>query len=333
MEHDQNFPLIRMILLILCAAFFSAAETSLFSLSRFQLRQIKQRTPKIFYKIRHLLDRPAALVATVLLGNECANVLSSSLMANYYEKLALPSYAVIAINLATVIPLILLFGEITPKIIAAKANIKTAQKLLPALWIFYKLSLPIRFVLESIVNVFTKALRIKSKPRDNLKEEDFLILLEEGKNKGAIESAEQELIENIFEIDDDKALEISTPLRECLLIQQEEEIHGALEKLKKNFHPRVPVYGSSTENIVGILYAKDALKYLNREEEGVTVKNIMKDPLFVAANMKVEVLFKRLRQLKTHIAIIQDKNQKPIAVVTMEDILEQMFGELWEETE
>ena len=332
MDHSQNFPLIRVILLLLCAAFFSAAETSLFSLSRFQLRQIKQKTPKSFLKIRYLLDRPAALVATVLLGNECANVLTSNLLANYYETMAIPSYAVIAINLATVIPLILLFGEITPKVIGAKANIKTAQKLLPLLWIFYKISLPIRFLLESIVNIFTKILRMKHRPKDQLKEEDFLILLEDGKNKGAIESAEQELIENIFEIDDDKALEISTPLKECLLLDQEEDIHSAIEKLKKNFSPRVPVYALNSENIVGILYAKDALKYLNRDKEGVSVKNLMKDPLFIEANMKVEVLFKRLRQLKTHIAVIQDKANKPVAIVTMEDILEQMFGELWDET-
>jgi len=332
METSISFPLFKVIFLVFSAAFFSAAETSLFSLSRFQLRQIKQKSPKSFQRIRYLLDRPAALVATILLGNECANVLTSNLLAHYYESTQLPTALVALINLATVIPLILIFGEITPKIIGAKSNVKVALYLLPLLWIFYKISLPIRFIFENIVHFFTKGIKQKHSHHGNIKEEDFLFLLEEGKNKGAIESAEQELIENIFDIDDDKIIEIATPIKDCTTIQQNESIQIVLEKLKQNFSPRIPVLDESSKKIVGILYAKDALKFLDREDEGVFVKNLMKEPLFVESTMKVEVLFKRFRQLKVHIAIIEDKNGTSIAVVTMEDILEQMFGELWEDS-
>lgn len=332
METSTEFPLLKVIALILFAAFFAAAETSLFSLSRFQLRQIKQRAPKAFHRIRYMLDRPAALVATLLLGNECVNMLTSNLLASYYEKSGLPSFLVALINIATVMPLILIFGEVTPKVIAAKSNIKVSQMIMPPFWLFYKMSLPFRFIIENIVNLFTFWLKAKHPGTTNIKEEDFLILLEEGKNKGDIESAEQELIENIFDMDDDNVLEIATPLKECVTVHEDAPIKTALELIRKNFSARMPVIGANG-HVVGILYAKDILKFLERDEEGLQIKNMMKDPLCVESTMKVEALFRRLRQMKIHIAIVEDKSGKSLAMVTMEDVLEQMFGELWEDSE
>jgi putative hemolysin len=320
-----------MVLLVSVAAFFSASETALFSLSRFQLRQLKQKSPEKFARVRYLLDRPAALVATVLLGNELANVLTSHLLANFYESLEFSSLAVTAINLLTVMPVIMIFGEITPKVIGAKANMTMAQATLTPLWWFYKASFPIRFLLESSVEFLTKGLRRRHPlPEDNIKEEDIRQLLEDGKKKGAIHSMEQDIIENLFEIDDDRVIEIATPLRDCLVVHPDESPKSIIEKLNRNFHSRIPVSTEKGE-ILGILYAKDLLNYLNRDETEMKVRDLMKEALFVEASTKVEVLFRRFRQMKRHIAIVEDKNATAIGVITMEDLLEQMFGELWEE--
>lgn len=314
------------------AAFFSASETAFFSLSRFQLRQLKQKNPDRFEKIRYLLDRPAALVATVLLGNELTNVLISSIFASYYESLNLSPLWITALNLITVMPIIMIFGEITPKVMGAKANLAVANLFLPPLWIFYRVSFPVRFFLENTVELLTRPIRRQQPKReDNIKEEDIRILLEDGKKKGAIHSIEQDIIENLFEIDDDKVIELATPLRDCLVVRQDDSPKMVIERLNRDFYARIPVRGDQPDQIIGILYAKDLLNYITRDEQEMKIRSLMKEPLFVDSNMKAEVLFRRFRQLKRHIAIVKDKSGKAVAVITMEDILEQMFGELWSE--
>jgi len=316
--------------LVTIAAFFSASETAFFSLSRFQLRQLKQKNPDRHQKIRFLLDRPAALVATVLLGNELTNVLISNLIASYYEDLELSALWVTVLNIATVMPIIMIFGEITPKVMGAKANLTVANFCLPGLWWFYRLSFPVRFFLETTVEFLTRPLRRRQPIReDHIKEDDIRLLLEDGKKKGAIHSVEQDIIENLFEIDDDKVIELATPLRDCLVVSAEDSPKMVIERINRNFFARIPVRGDRPDEIVGILYAKDLLNFITRDEQEMKIRSLMKEPFFVESGMKAETLFRRFRQMKRHIAIVQDTKGIAIAVITMEDILEQMFGELW----
>ncbi|NUM89212.1 MAG: DUF21 domain-containing protein [Bdellovibrionales bacterium] len=280
------FPLGRILLLVACSAFFSAAETSLFSLSRFHLRQWKGKNPKSFHQVRHLLDRPAALVATALLGNELANVFISHIMANYWETTALPSGWVTLLNLCTVVPLIVFFGEITPKVVAAKAPYGTGQFVVNPLWLFYKFSFPIRFLIENVVEILTRSLRKRHPVDDQIDEEDFLHLVEEGKHKGAIHSSEQELIENVFDLDDDRAMDLATPLQEFFTAKNEDTAGSVIERLKKNFTPRIPVLENG--RVTGILYAKDLLNHLTKDQANVPVRQLAKPPLFVEPGMKAE---------------------------------------------
>lgn len=333
MTSAGSYPILILLALLACSAFFSASETALFSLSRFQLRQLKDKHALIFARIRYLLDRPAALVATTLLGNELTNVAISHILANFYDG-HFPSPAMAAlVNICTAVPLILVFGEITPKIIAAKTNMSTALFVTPIVWLFYKVSLPLRWIFETVVDLLTISIRRSSPEQAQLKEEDFLQLLEEGKLKGAIEESEQELIENVFGIDDDKVLELSTPLYELFTVREDTPVAVILDKIRQNFFARIPVLNAQGAKVIGILYAKDLLKYIGRESDDASVRLLMKEPLVVDSNMKAEALFRRFRQLKVHIAIIENKQGRALAAITMEDILEQMFGELWEEDE
>lgn len=327
----DSFPLLPAFVLLAISAFFSGTETALFSLSRFQLRQLRQEHADRFERVRFLLDRPAALVATALLGNELANVLLSHLTTRFYESLALRAWQVTLVNLATVIPITLVLGEITPKVIGAKANISFLSVCLSPFWWFYRLSFPLRFLLEHTVNLLTRPLRRRApKKEEMVKEEDIRLLLDEGKKKGAIHSMEQDIIENLFEIDDDKVIELATPLRDCMTVNLEDTPKAVIERLKRRFHARIPVLGDAADQVVGILYAKDLLNYINRDEQEMCVRDLMKDPLTVDPGMKAEVLFRRFRQLKRHIAVIEDRGGRCLGVITMEDLLEQMFGELWE---
>lgn len=319
-------------MLVVISAFFSGTETALFSLSRFQLRQLRQASADRFLRVRFLLDRPAALVATALLGNELSNVLLSHFTAMFYEGLQLNAWQVTLLNLLTVMPIIVILGEITPKVIGAKANIIVLRFCLAPFWWFYRVSFPVRFLLENLVNFLTKPIRKRvPKKEETVKEEDILLLLDEGKKKGTIHSVEQDIIENLFEIDDDKVLDLATPLHEFFSVRPDDTPKAVIERLKRQFFARIPVIGDQPNKVVGILYAKDLLNYINRDESEMRVRALMKEPLVVEPQVKAEVLFRRFRQLKRHIAVIEDKQGRALAVITMEDILEQMFGELWEE--
>jgi putative hemolysin len=203
---------------------------------------------------------------------------------------------------------------------------------LPLFWWFYKLSFPVRFLLEYTVNFLTRPIRRRQpKKEETVKEEDILLLLDEGKKKGAIHSVEQDIIENLFEIDDDKVIELATPLHEFFTVRADDTPQQVIDRLKKRFFSRIPVVGDEPSLVVGILYAKDLLNYINRDEsEEMLVRDLMKEPLVVEPKLKAEVLFRRFRQLKRHIAVIEGKDGRALGVITMEDILEQMFGELWE---
>lgn len=317
-------------LLVMSSATFSASETALFSLSRFQLKQFKLKSPKQFLQIQYLLDRPAALVATILIGNECANVMISHLLAVFFDHTFQGKVLLVTVlNILTVTPIIFIFGEITPRIIAARNNASIIPYLLPVIHFAYKIVLPVRWFIEVLVNRLTLNLRHGADRNKSLDQDDFLHLVEDIKNKGAIEKSEQDLIENVFDIDDDNALELATPLREFLTVVDSDSVYDAIQKLKQSYSPRIPVLNEKKE-VVGILYAKDLLKHIERPSDEILVTHIMKSPLAVPAEMKAEALFKRFRQLKVHIAIVEDKTGMPLGIVTMEDILEQLFGELWE---
>jgi len=327
----DSFPFIPALSLVVVSAFFSGTETALFSLSRFHLRQLRQSNVERFARIRFLLDRPAALVATALLGNELSNVLLSHYTAKFYEGMNLSEWQVTALNLVTVMPIIVIAGEITPKVIGAKANLTVLKFCLPSFWWFYRLSFPVRFLLENIVNFLTRPIRRGQPVKDEtVKEEDILLLLDEGKKKGTIHSVEQDIIENLFEIDDDSVLDLATPIHEFFSVRVDDTPQAVIERLKRQFFARIPVISDDPQRIVGILYAKDLLNHINRGDNDTQVRALMKDPLVVEPTMKAEVLFRRFRQMKRHIAVIEDKQGRALAVITMEDILEQMFGELWE---
>ncbi|MGZ3712283.1 MAG: hemolysin family protein [Bdellovibrionota bacterium] len=329
----DNFPLLPAVFLITLCAFFSASETAFFSLTRFQLRQLKQKNPEVFYRIRHLLDNPSAFVATVLLGNELANVFISNLLASFYQDMHLKPLVITIVNLVTVLPIILIFGEITPKVIGAKANTSVATLFITPFWWFYRVVFPVRFFIEHAVELMTRRLRKRHPQNDEpINEDDIRDLLEDGKKKGAIHSVEQDIIENLFEIDDDKVIDLATPLQDCFTVRQDDSPKRVIDKLNDKFYARIPVVDDDrTKKVVGVLYAKDLLNYINRDEQEMTVRDLMKEPLVVEPQMKAETLFRRFRQLKRHIAVIENKSGTSLAVITMEDILEQMFGELWVE--
>jgi putative hemolysin len=141
----MDFPFFAVALLLSISALFSLAETSFFSLSKVNLKELETKSPLVFARIKHMLDHPSRLVATALIGNECANVLISNILAQFYNRHFDSWTLITAVNLFTVLPMIVIFGEITPKVIAAQKSVAMAKFTSPFVWISYKLFFPLRF--------------------------------------------------------------------------------------------------------------------------------------------------------------------------------------------
>lgn len=344
--------------LIFFSAYMSASEIALFSLSRFQLRFLKEHFRSDYRRIKNLLADPGGLLITILVVNEILNVTLSSLIAKSVARSQhiflypltstipfisnIPTWALeTIIGICITAPLLLLFCEITPKVIAAKINQLIAPLTVRFLNSLYKFFKPIRFVLKKVIQGVSSLAEDqnlgKTSDHENtsiLKESDFLLIVEEGRKEGAIQQTEFELIKNVFELDNRTVQEVSTTLNQVLTIPFQSTVDQALATMRNQKFSRIPVSGVNRKEIVGVLYAKDLLRSkLHSESVRARVESLMKKPLFVKSSMRLNVLFRKFKRYKTHMAIVKNEADEVSGVITMNDILDSLFEDLFTDEE
>ncbi|MCM0605346.1 MAG: DUF21 domain-containing protein [Xanthomonadaceae bacterium] len=326
------------IILISISGFLSGSEVALFSLSRFQLRTLKDKYKSAHRKVRELLSDPPGLLLSLLLTNELVNITLSAIIAEnvahrwtMHESI-LPmtlaaSYPIWFIQLAEGVlitgPIVLLLCEMTPKALGAKLNFLVAPLVTHPLYSLYQFMKPLRWML------FPKRDSAPSKKEKHvIREDEFLTLVEQGHEEGSIEKAELELIKNVFELDDTTVSEISIPIAKTFTLSSEITLGEAVQQILNSSYSRIPVV--SGKDIVGIVYKKDLL--LNPEFQTSSKQPItgwMRSPLTVAPDMQINTLFRQLRQSKTHMAVVKDVSQnKTIGIVTMKDVLTELFEDI-----
>lgn len=334
-------------LLVLVSSFVASSEIALFSLTRFQLRSLKERFRTQHRQIKRLLSDPGGLLLTLLVTNEVVNVWLSTLIAGAVERsmgdqpaLGLPPWAVHTL-LATLItaPIVLLFCEVTPKTIAARANQLLAPLAVGPLTLVYDAYKPIRWFLNRVMRSAARAAgRVqpeKSASTDSrpiLREREFMDMIEEGHREGAIRAEELELIRNVFELDDRTVADVLTPISQVFSIPQNTTLRNALAQLRGRKWSRIPVTGRARDHVVGTLYAKDLL-YTKLEIEDLAdspVSNLMRRPLTVSATLRLNALFRKMKQNKTHMAVVEGSPGVAFGVVTMDDVLDALFEDLLE---
>lgn len=336
--------------LISVSAFLSLSEVGLFSLSRFQLRSLKEHPQSGLYrKIKRLLGDPGGLLISILVLNEMINILLSAIIAGAVSRSGLadippltriPSW-IIDSFLGTLItaPIVLFACEVTPKIVGAKASPLVATVSAGPMNFLYDALKPVRWALSRLVSMIAKRVGSASpsshaekseggKEQPILKESDFLSMLEEGHKEGAILESEMELIRKVFELDDTTAEEICTPISEVHTLPAQTLIKTALLDIREKRHSRIPLLGAN-RRVAGVLFSKDLLRAkLDPELLGVSVSAVMRRPLFVRPDLRVSALFRKFKQERTHLAVVQTATGETIGVVTMSDVLESLFGEI-----
>lgn len=354
MIHLSEFKIAALFFLIALSAFSSSSETAFFSLNRFQLRRIKERYQNAFERIQTLLGRPSRLLVLILLINELMSLSVSTLITELVDKNAptlmslMPGlfsegnpraqWILTAVaSLVITLPLVLIFGEITPKVIAAKMNRFVAILNSWPLMVLYKFFHPLLWSFDQVIGFFLRHLKSQgrdylSKTMTVLSEEDFMILMEEGHREGTVKPDEKKLIQNVLEFDDSTVSDVMTPIQQSFCISSQSTVAEVLPEIRSQKYSRIPAYLKQRRKIVGILYVKDLLAlHRHPQMRELEVKSLMTPPMIVAPEMKLSVLFRRFKENKTHMAICVDQNEEALGVVTMEDVLESIFGEIEDE--
>lgn len=331
----MNASLLPLVLvLVASSALLSASEVTFFSLSRFQLRFLRESFPRAYSRIRKLLSDPSGVLLTVLVLNEICNVGLSTLIASEvaHHDASAPWWEVALKGVGFSLPVLILICEVTPKIVAARLNQLLAPPLSGFLMLLYRIMTPLR--------LFVGALRLyKKKPKtpntpDAVQESDFMVMVEQGHREGNIHASEFSLIRRVFDLDDTKAAEIMTPVTQLTLLPAEMKILEAAEHMERHRLFRVPVYREARNKIVGILYAKDVLELMASQGAAAVstqkVSELAREPFVVNSDSRINHIFRQMRLNQTHLAVVAD-GKRALGIVTMTDILGELFEDLGEE--
>jgi len=318
--------IIILIILILLSAFFSSLETALFHLKPHN---------KINNSAKKLLKNPKKLLASLLTGNTIVNIGLGSLAASYtlilYNNNYFPSNFSLSFALmleVIVITIILLiFGEVLPKTYAISKSEKLANVFSGLLNLILTLIYPITFLFYQISKLVLRFLPI-NKEQIFDSEEELIMLAEVGEEDGTLEQEESDMIQSVFEFKNKLVKEILTPRVDLIALDSNQSLDDAMDTIMKDKFSKIPVYKNSIDNIKGILYAKDVIPYLTGSRPEIDLLKITRDPYFIPETKPIDDLLKEFKTKKTNIAIAVDEWGGTSGIVTLEDIVEEVMGEL-----
>jgi len=317
--------------------FFSGSETALTSLSKPWIRTQLERNPK---KARHLkawLESPNRLLTAILVGNNfaniCASALATSLAIGYARYMGWRQSHILGITVGLVTFVILVFGEIIPKTFAKQNARRVSLVLISPILLISKFFAPVIKILLTISNIFIRIFggkKVTDVPF--LTEEEIKTLIDLGAKEGVLEKEEGRMIRDVLEFGETVVREVMVPRVEMDCIDENKHIDKMVEDLIKMGHSRVPVYRDNLDNIAGVLYAKDLLKVLSSKgHEGIKLQDLIREPYFVPESKKVSILLKEFRRGKMHIAVVVDEYGIVSGLVTLEDLVEEITGEILDE--
>ncbi|MEZ4359515.1 MAG: hemolysin family protein [Kofleriaceae bacterium] len=320
---------------VIMSALFSGTEVAMFGLRRVDREQLSRSPRGADKRVLALLQQPRRLITTVLIGNESVNSVTAILVFVFLgSQLALPSLAAQAlIAIGIMIPVVVLLGEVTPKTLALKAPLAWARSAAAPLTLFYTLVAPVRWVIGGVVELLLKPLgATRATAERDLSEEEFRLLIDASSAQGQVDARERRLIHKVFEFSDKSVGQIMTPRDRMFALSYDLTTARLLKEVAARGFSRVPIYQKSLDNIRGILNAKDLLRP-SVGLAGHTLSELLHEPLFVPRTTPIKRVFLTFKQRKVHMAIVVNEYGKVLGLVTMDDVLAQLFGTLRDERE
>lgn len=317
--------------LFCCSAFFSASETALFSLNPIRIGHLEKEGSAPAKTISLLLKHPSKLLVTILIGNEVVNILASSTAASVWVRLLGEQIGPVVATVSMTL-LLLIFGEVTPKTFAVQNPKKYAFFACRPLILFSRLIVPIQFMLTGIADTILRLIGGHRKSHERLLTgQEFRTLLDVSEREGVVEAAERKMIDNIFDLSKITVKEIMIPRTDMFCFSLDDTFEEIIEKCKTDLYARVPVYQDSIDNIIGIVYVKDLLPYIRGDYKNFHLKNFLRDVYFIPEAKKIQELLKDFQEKKIHIALVVDEYGGTAGLVCLEDVLEEIVGEITDE--
>ena len=328
---DMLLRLALQVLLLVCSAFFSSSETALFSLSRLDLQQLRREKNPHAESIHELLDQPRKLIISILSGNELVNVAATANMASILVTL----YGGIEaawINLLVMVPLLLLLGEVTPKTLAVHNPVRFSTRIVAAPMRFWvRLITPLRWALRGIAERITTWLVGEAKAADNiLQVDEFLTLVEQVAEEGALDATERALIYNLLEASDTEIVEMMTPRTRMAFLNVEMSVPEMVEKFISYRHSRIPVFKTHRDNLVGFVHAEDVLRLVldGEDQEALSPEDIMHSPVVVPLTKKVDEMFDFFQDHQVRAAACLNEFGGVEGFITMRGVINFIFGDV-----
>lgn len=329
MEPEGSGQLILLIALLFLSSFFSASETALMSLSKIRIRQMVDEKVKGAELVSKLVDNPSKLLGAILVGNNLVNIGASALATSISMKAFGSKGVGIATGAMTI--LVLIFGEITPKSLAAENSEKVSIKVSKIIFFISKILSPIVSILMMFTNRIVRLLGGKTK-RDQpfITEEELKTMVTVGHEEGVLEGEERKMIYNVFEFGDSQVKEVMTPRPDMIAVEIDASIDEITDIFKSEQFSRIPVYKDTTDNIVGVIYIKDLIFY-DRSKEKFDINKYMREAYFTFEFKRTSELFEEMRAKRIPIAVVLDEYGGTAGIVTMEDLVEEIVGEIEDE--
>ena len=320
---DNGILILSLIALVALSAFFSASETAYTSLNRARLKSMANGGDRRAEKALKLSEDYDRLLSGILVGNNIVNILSASLATVLFVRLV--GGAGVSLSTAVMTVVVLMFGEIAPKSIAKERPEPLALAFYPALSFILRLLAPVIFLASCWQRLVYRV--FKPAQDKGITEKELITIVEEAENEGEIDEHESELIRSAIEFGDLTAEDILTPRVDLAAVSVEADPEEVARAFERSGRSRLPVYEESIDNIVGILHEKDFYRLRGDRP----LKEMMTAPLCVVPSTQLGVLLKLLQRTKNHLAVVVDEYGGVVGIVTMEDILEELVGEIWDE--
>jgi CBS domain containing-hemolysin-like protein len=325
MDSDSIY-LIIIIISVLLSGYFSATETAFSSLNRIRVKNLAEKGNKRAKLVLKLSEQYDVLISTILIGNNIVNILAASLgTLLFVELLGQDIGATVSTVVMTIV--VLIFAEVSPKTIAKESPEKFAMFSAPYIHILISVFAPFNLFFKGWKKLLSKV--FKSSDERSITEEELLTIIDEAEEGGGINETEGTLIRSAIEFTELEAADILTPRTDVTFISMDMEKEKIAKTFAETGYSRLPVYEGTHDHVVGIIHHKDFHNFIYHTD--VMLSEYVKPALFITKAKKIDALLKELQLKKMHIAVVLDEFGGTVGIVTMEDILEELVGEIWDE--
>ncbi len=328
MDTDSIIHLVIIIILLLLSSFFSSAETAFTTVNRIKIRALIDEGNKRAAMVEHIIDNSGKMLSAILIGNNVVNLSASTLTTSLVIRLW-GNYATgIATGIITLI--VLIFGEISPKTLATHYSERISLAYAPVISALMFILTPVIYIVDHLAGLFLKLFGVDtSNTKHSITEAELRTFVDVSHEDGVIEQDEKEIIKNLFDFGDSKAKDVMIPRIDMTLIDVESDYLDVINIYKQTKYSRYAVYSETPDNVVGILYIKDLITAPTGQ--AFKLKEIIREPYFVYEQKNTSDLFKEMRQNSISIAIVIDEYGSSIGMITTEDLLEEIVGDIRDE--